>query len=200
MNHKITALFFKDIACTRRGFTLAELTVAMLLVGLVILTATSAEFTSRQFFNAAEEKIYVQDEAKVAMLHIANNLRRGIGDITNPGYTLYGPTNRIRVQIDGLTGAANGVYGDAVDGEIEYEFDTVNFVVVFDPNADDSVVGDKIDITDDIIVDGSFQTGTSLNEVLVTIVARRDPSRAASLENPEITLTSRIVLRAMSCK
>ena len=83
---------------------------------------------------------------------------RGIGDLVNPGFALFGPTNRIRVQIDGLTGTPNGRYGDAADGMIEYEVDTVNNRVVFDPNT--AVFGDKEILTDGvIIVDGSFQVG-----------------------------------------
>ncbi|MFH1046019.1 MAG: hypothetical protein V1727_03550 [Candidatus Omnitrophota bacterium] len=188
-------------ARTGKGFTLTELIISTLLVGLVILSAVSADLTSRQFFKSAEDIIRVQDEAKIAMEHIAKNVSRGIGSLDSPAYTLSGPTNRIRVNIDGLlTGNTNGRFGDAADdGTIEYEFDTVNHRIVFDPNTDDAVVGDKENITTEVIANCSFSASADLNRIDVFIEARRDPTKAASNKNPEVSLSSSVVLRAMSC-
>ena len=182
------------------GFTLTELIVSIILLGLIILASSSAEIASRQFFNATEEQVAVQDEAKIAMHHMVKYISQGVGSLDSPGYTLYG-NNRIRVRIDGrLTGVTDGRYtGAPNDATIEYEFDDSQNVIIFDPNADDFSVGDKENLTLPVIANCHFLVGGSINQIEIQVVARENPSQAESPDNPQITLDSSVVLRAMSC-
>ena len=54
------------------------------------------------------------------------------------------------------------------------------------------------DITEQVITNCNFVMGAATNEVIVTIEARLDPAQVEAPENPQTTLTSTIVARAMS--
>lgn len=57
----------------RKSFILTELLIAIVLLALVILAATSVDITSRRFFAAIKEQAHAQDEAKIAIEHMVRN-------------------------------------------------------------------------------------------------------------------------------
>jgi len=182
------------------GFTLTELIISILLLGLVILAATSVEISSRRFFHSTEEQVAVQDEAKIAMNHMLKFMSQGIGSLDSPAYTLH-HDDLIDIRIDGwLTGVTDGQYtGAPNDGTISYFFDSAQYRIVFDPNADPTVTGDEEILTQPIIQSVDFSVGSAPNQIVIEVIAREDPSQAASADNPQITLNSSAVLSAMSC-
>lgn len=214
-------LMKKRVLISKRSFSLAELLIAVALMGLIILAVTSVSITSYRFFGAAKKESRVLDEAKIAMEHMVKNLQLGIGDMTNPSTPVGSPpladdsrgflildgagglvasgttAPQIRVKRDGLkTGVVDGRFDPtgSDDGIIEYRYDPANYKIVYDP--DIGLAGDE-DLTDEMISDANFEE-INYNELKVTIEVLRDPSKPESLENPETTLTSSIVLRAMS--
>jgi prepilin-type N-terminal cleavage/methylation domain-containing protein len=58
---------------SKRGFTLTEVLIAIFLTGLVVLSATSVDITSRHFFSVINRTSKFQDEAKIAMEHMVRN-------------------------------------------------------------------------------------------------------------------------------
>jgi len=56
-----------------KGFTLTEILIAIVLMGLVILTVTSVDITSRYFFKSISGESRIYDEAKIAMEHMVKN-------------------------------------------------------------------------------------------------------------------------------
>ncbi|MBU4140988.1 MAG: prepilin-type N-terminal cleavage/methylation domain-containing protein [Candidatus Omnitrophica bacterium] len=181
-----------------KGFTLTEVLIAIVLMGLVIVTVASVDITSRRFFGSITKESRIQDEAKIAMEHIVKNVQLGIGDAANPGLVVSADGTTIRVQQD--TNSKVGKF-DANDRTIEYRYEggpgyTIVFVqdIINDPTNTENLAEGMV-VRSDI-----FSVGSAPNQVDVEIQARRDPTQAKSLDNPETTLTSSIVLRAMSCK
>lgn len=204
----------------KKSFTLTELLIAMVLTSLVILAVTSVDITSRKFFAAASKEARVQNEAKIAMEHILEHVQLGIGDMSNAqtldtgtppaldnsrGFWILNSSGHlsstgsiIHIKRDGLTGPADGkfVLGDPDDGTIMYAFPgTQPYRIYYSGPAAPEY------ITDAVITNCTFETypaDTSPNEVKVTIETLHDPSEAEGPDNPKTTLTSSIVLRAMS--
>lgn len=188
---------------SKKGFTLTELAIATVLMGVIILAVTSVDITSRRFFGAASDESRIQDEAKIAMEHIVKNVQLGIGDVTNPGtsegFTITGGT-QIQVKRDGLNGDADGKFDltDSADGFIEYNLQGNRIVyTIYDNNM--AVVSTE-NLTDPIVTNAGFSVGGVANQVDAIIEVLRDPSKPESRENPKTTLTSSVVLRAMSTK
>lgn len=205
---------------TKKAFTLTEILIAVMLVGLVIMAASSVDISSRQFLRTIERQIQVQDEAKIAMQHIAKNLQLGIGNMTNPGsignpplpnnsrgfYILDGWGNLansgsiILVKRDGLHGPGDGQFNpaDPNDGISEYRYmGNPDFKIIYDP--DIAIPGSEDNFTDGIVNACNFSIDSAPNQVEVSIETLHDPLEADGLDNPHAILTSSIVLRAMSC-
>lgn len=162
----------------------------MMLTGLVVLAVVSVDLTSRRFFQAARGKTYTQDEAKIAMAHIAKNAQLGIGSVNNPGFTIGGGGTQLRINQDI---DCNGT----LDAGISYTYrGAPNFDIFYDPNI--AVAGNEETITGPMITSCNFAFGGAPNEVVVTIISRTNPALGPSPQNPETTLTSSIVLRGMS--
>jgi len=179
-----------------KAFTLTELLIAAVLVGLIILTVTSVDITSRRFFNVVSRRAKVQDEAKIAMEHIVKNVQRGIGDVTNPGtsegFSASGSQVEVQLDVDG-DGRFTGI---PPDKKIRYTYNGGK--IVYDP--DINIGGNEEDLTANMVTNASFNQGSAPNQVDVTIEVLHNPSEAEGLENPKTTLTSSIILRAMSCR
>jgi prepilin-type N-terminal cleavage/methylation domain-containing protein len=222
---------------SQRAFSLTEILIAMILMGLVILAATSVDITSRRFFGTSSSEQRLQDEAKIGLEHMVKYVQQGIGDMTNPGtswsepeddnsrgvYSLSisgtlvapgQPSKRLQVKIDGLNGPCDGKFDpdDSNDGIVEYEFYREAYnqpaVLRFYP---DATVADRDDennyeiIARNIVYNGSsfriYQSAEQIaNLVIVGLDLRPDPVQPVSPENPEISLSSRVILRAMSIK
>ena len=203
---------------SRKGFTLTEVLIAIVLMGLVILAVTSVDITSRRFFGTSSKESWIQDEAKIAAEHMVKNIQLGVGDMSNPSTPVGSPPladdSRGFLILDSAGNlVASGLPGGSqiqvkqdrdndgtVDRTIEYNYDSGNYKIVYDED-----VADPTNPTEDFaegIVESaifSFDSNTP-NQVDVIITVRRDPTQEKSLDNPETTLTSSIVLRAMSCK
>jgi len=200
---------------SRKAFTLTEILIAVVLMGLVILAVASVDITSRRFFDTSSKESWIQDEAKIAMEHIIKNTQLGVGDMSNPetadgtnpptannsrGFYILDDEGDLaqsgsRIQVKQDTDD-DGTY----DRIIDYEYQGApDYKLVYDPDV--GTAGDEETLAEGIVesVIFSFDSDTP-NQVKVTITVLSDPSKSKSLENPGTTLTSSIVLRAMSCK
>ncbi len=188
---------------SKRGFNLTEILLAISLISLIILVVTSLDITSRRFFGNIGKQTQVQDEAKIAMEHIIKNVQLGVGNMTNAG-TIGSPpgANNSRgfyILDSGGNLADNGsrIQIKQAGKTVEYRYDSANRRIEYDP--DISVGGDTEFLADKIITNTIFNIGSAPNEIDVAITTRQDPTQAESLNNPETTLTSTVILRAMSC-
>ena len=183
----------------RNGLSLTELMVAILLLSLITLAATSAELTSRRFYETSRDQIHVQDEVKLAMEHIVRHIQQGTGTSDAPGFRASGGT-QLEVDIDGLkTSVYDGQFDGAGvnDGTVRYTYQAANFRIEFDPDTD--VGGNEENLTGDYITDCDFDIGNSPNQVEIHIEARNDPSQAVGPNNPQASLDTSVVLRGMPC-
>lgn len=85
-----------------KGITLTELLIALSLVLLVALAATSIDLASRRFLSSASRESDLQNELNIAMEHIVRNISRGVGknDGSNDWVYVTAGEKRIVVRID----------------------------------------------------------------------------------------------------
>ena len=212
---RVAINLIKNMMCRKKGLTLVEILIAITLTGLIILAVTSVDITSRRFLGTASKESWIQDEAKIAMEHIVKNIQLGVGDMSNAstavgsspeaddtrGVLILDETGKLvasgsggsQIQIkkdeDG-----NGRFDAGSDPIITYSYDSGNQRIVYTH----PVTGSE-NLADGIVYSAIFEYDENIpNQVIVTITVRKDPTRDPSLENPETTLTSSIVLRAMS--
>lgn len=213
---------------SEKSFSLTEILVALVLMGVIVLAVTSVDITSRRFFETVKDETWIQDEARIAMTHIAKNVELGLGDMTNAstpvgsppladdsrGFlilndsgNLIDPTDpsdlgtQIQVKFD-----HNGdgrFTGSDPDRVLQYTYDSGNYQINFDPDVNDAVIAGSEEVLAEGIVESaifSFDDSdpTLANRVEVTITVVREPGEVPSLDNPETTLTSSLILRAMS--
>ncbi len=178
---------------SRKGFTLTEIIIAIVLTGLVVLAVTSVDITSRKFFNIASERSRVQDEIKIAMEHIVTHLRLGVGYVDNPGFVVSGGGSQIQLRLD--VDKDGRFTASPPDSIIQYSYQgSPDYKIVYNDGAGSE------DLAAAVIESINFSSDAgSPNKVDVTIEALPDPSESEGPDNPKITLTSSIVLRAMSC-
>lgn len=186
----------------------------MVLLGVIVLAVASVDITSRRFFGTSKEESWIQDEAKVAMEDIVKNIQLGIGDMSNARnmgddpYDGLGCSRGFYILVGGvlaISGSQIQVKQDtdrdgAIDRTIEYTYQGgPDYKIVFDPDITNA--GDEEDLAEGIVTSAifNFDNVTPIpNRVEVAITVRRNPTEAKSLDNPETTLTSSIILRAMS--
>ncbi|MFC1699022.1 prepilin-type N-terminal cleavage/methylation domain-containing protein [Candidatus Omnitrophota bacterium] len=200
------------------GFTLTELLIAIIIIGTVILTVTSVDLAARGFMQDLRASSRVQDEVKIAMQHMLIRLRQGVGDVTNYGTIGAPPANpsagfyivdagnlasssgsggldsEVYYKLDGFHGNRDGRYdpADSDDALGQFFYLPAQFTIF------DSLLPAPGNITQPVITNCTFHVGRALNECVITITARADPTQPVGAENPETTLTSSVVLPGMS--
>jgi hypothetical protein len=70
-----------------KTLTLAELIIAISLLAVIILGASSFDLGSRQMLRASERKTQILNEATLILDHVSKNALLGIGDVDNPAFS-----------------------------------------------------------------------------------------------------------------
>lgn len=77
------------------GFTLVELVIGMVLMGVIVLAVFSFEVVSKEFFRSAERKSVVSDDSSFVLDHIQKTVWLGGGDSLNPAIIVVDGANPI---------------------------------------------------------------------------------------------------------
>lgn len=186
---------FSRLRTRRSGLSLIELILAVLLLNVVIITGLSIELAMRRIFLTTNVEIALLNEAGPILDWASRDINRGIGtvgDLPLSTVTLGAgnPTFRIRYDSNG-----NG-RADGADIWVAYRYidnGGNRYQLWYYPDASSGtheVISDKV---------MNFSVGAISNgSSVVTLQVRLKPSEAASLSNPEITLTTEVQYRLLS--
>ena len=112
----------KNSTNSQTGFTLAELFIAIALVGLALLPITAVDIVSRKFLNTTHYESRVQNEAGPILEMIAKDISRGYGNAYNPGVIVVPAANM--VDIRQLDKASPPTYDDfSDDAWVRYSYE-----------------------------------------------------------------------------
>lgn len=191
------------MATKTRSMTLLELVVALVLLTGVVMGAFGVSFFANNQVIQSERGVKVQNEAAIVLAHMTRNISQGIGDVIDPPVNTadIGGDTAIQVFIDSNL---NGVQ-DAADNRVAYRYD--NNEIRFCPQCGNNpctncnpnwnsteIISNRIVPVNPVIF--NFVPGNNFIEVQIT--ARYNPAQAQSAVNPEVTLTTRIKMPAVS--
>lgn len=194
--------------------TLLELLTAVVLITVIILGITSIEVFSRFHVLSSNRKARLQNEASVALEHMSKYISQAIGNTVNDrALRGYADNKGIRIRIDS---DGNG-RADTTDTWIAYRHEDIgspatDSEIRFYPNAGntETPAGSYESIARKVVIStpsfyglefiGTFNGSMWLTDriVEVKVTCRWDPAAPVSVDNPEVTMRTRIEMPSMS--
>lgn len=178
----------------RRGLSLVELILAILLLNVVLLTGLCIELGVHRIFQTTNVEIELLNEANPILDWVTRDINRGIGIVGDLPLSTASGANYISYLI--RYDSNNNNRADAADISVAYRYyssGTNRYQLWHYPDSSNSaheVLSNKVI---------AFSVGAITNGVSdVTLQLRLDPSVAASVDNPEITLTTKAQYGALS--
>jgi len=84
----------------KAGLTLVEMMIAMLLLSIVFLAASSLCVASQRFYLTSSNRVIISNEAQFVIQHIYKYAMKGIGDKNTPAFQITGGT-QLDINISG---------------------------------------------------------------------------------------------------
>lgn len=173
------------------GVTLIELILALVLVGVVIMTGLSMELGMRRVHSSTDVEAQLLMEAAPIISMIARDINRGIGCLACGSFPVaysFSATNNI-IYYD-----SNGNHQrDAADLGANYRYTSGTGTLDYNnnyPGGSYLVLSNKV---------AGFSIAAPVNGVsVITLQLRNNPAQAASGVNPEILVTSGAQFRECS--
>ena len=178
------------------GVTLAELIIATVLIGLVLLTAASLDVASRRFYSRAEQGAVALNDISAAIEYMERDFQRTIGDVNAPGFTAfncggsYSAGFQLLIDFD-----EDGIAEPPPAGDIyfTYCYSDANNVIDYTNNIETMTISRRV-------VDFSYSPPVPIGNVVVTLKARDDPDSGPDPDNPDVTLQTGAYFRSSSLK
>lgn len=197
--------------------TLLELLLAISLLGLMVLAFYNVDLFSRYQLHTADKRAKVQNEASYALEHIAREISKAIGSYT--------PANQRPIDIESIAGdtilearidSDNDHRVSAGDKWIAYRYTgntgSDKYQIWYCPQCSNKPCADCTpnwndssnvlarNITGFDLMYPNDDPPNDYSCVHVTIIGRWDATQAASSDNPQVTLHSRIHMPATSSR
>ncbi len=169
------------------GATLIELILAMILVGVVIMTGLSMELGLRRIYSSADMEAQLLADAAPIMQTVVKAINMGIGSpasspYSNPSVGVY------RIYYDSNSNGRR----DAGDTAVQFTYLGASNILMYRKTL---TSGDLL-LSNRIV--GFGITAPSNGVSNITIQVRNVPGAAAGYTNPEVTITSSAQYRAYS--
>ena len=165
-----------------RGITLVELTIVIILLGFVVMAATSLDIASRRFFQSGMRETAVLNSLSVIMERMVKDLSQA---------------NGFEISISAEMADMLFYQQDALSTPLD---DTDDFFSIYTWSPDTLVhtrifpdTGEEIVATN--IVDCTFTPLNNNTTLIIDITGRHDPSNPEGPDNPEMNLLSFVTLR-----
>jgi prepilin-type N-terminal cleavage/methylation domain-containing protein len=192
----------------KNAVTLLELIIALSIFSLMFLAFASIQLFSRFHFLNSSRRASLQNEVMYVLEHMARHITGtnaqggAIGNVGGPPVsdtTITGKTGfNVRVDSNG-----NGSW-DAADVWIGYAYDSSNKILFYADVSDtatyEALTQSRImgDLSTTSANDTYAAYNYSYNYLKVQITARWDPSKPETRENPQVVMSSRIKMPAVS--
>jgi prepilin-type N-terminal cleavage/methylation domain-containing protein len=197
-----------------RGLTLIELLIAIVLLSVIILAISNIDLFTRFHTISADRRVKLQNGVSYVLEHMTKEISRAIGNVVIDGinnivnFTPIAGDTAIRVYIDSnATGGPGDGRRDAInDRWIAYRYRDASAPVneryqiwyyanCVGPNCNQpGTIGPEV-IARNI---ADFSRSVNNNVVEVAVTGRWDPSQAASSDNPEVVMRTKIKMPSVS--
>ncbi len=106
----------------KKSLSLLEVVLAMVMLGMIVLAATSLDVASVEFFKSSNRKVEVINEVSLVMNHVEKSAISAHGWINNPGFGIMSGGDGIWFRLDGSRPPSPSDYTD--DDYVFYRFDS----------------------------------------------------------------------------
>ncbi|MBU0547288.1 MAG: prepilin-type N-terminal cleavage/methylation domain-containing protein [Candidatus Omnitrophica bacterium] len=191
------------------GLSLIELLVSMILMSLVLLGIFSIDLFSRHHVITSDKRAKVQNEISYAIEYMSKYVQQGIGDYNSPPITIY-PTSgsqtgfRVRVDLNNPKTARD--LTDDTWVNFYLDGNALKTTGVITETLTERIVGVFVtDIMPEFPAGGFYvkitdQGAAQGMAVDIGLVGRYDPAAAASLDNPQVAMKTRLVSPSSSAQ
>lgn len=188
------------------ALTLLELIIAIILLGVIVIGFSSIELFSRYQVLSADRRTQVQNEVALVLEHMSKNVMQGVGDATTAPIW-WTATNGFSVRIEHQSPPTVGNLSD--DTIVSYTL-SGNILTC---SLDNEVISNRIlsGVTNGQMPDNNPNSGfyiyinpadadlaTNRAVIEIGLVGRYNPGQAASLDNPQVAMKSRLYTRSAS--
>lgn len=186
-----------------KSVTLIELLTAIILVSIVVIGIVSIELFSRYQVLSSDRRVKLQNEVSLALEHMTKHISLAIGNtVSNPAMRVYADNKGIRVRVDSNQ---NGM-ADAADTWIAYRHEDIgspatDSEIRYYDNAGDTEApaGPYQSIARKIVISSNGLEFVVTNRVIeAKVVCRFNPAQSVSVENPEVTMRTKIDMASVS--
>lgn len=193
----------------RRGITLVELIVAVILLTVIILAVMSIDTFSRYHLIGSDRRSRLQNELSFALEHMQKNIARGVGNVTNPPIETLANGFRVRVDLRvppdlsdlaGCTWISYTLSSNTLSCTTGALTETLSRRIVATVSAQQVMPavptsGFYVNITDP-------GTGAPVGGAVVEVglAGRWDPSTAQSADNPQVAMKTKVYATSASIK
>lgn len=184
-----------------------ELLIALVLFVLVVFGIANIEVFCRMVFTGSDRKAKVINEAGYVIEHMSKFIGGAIGDPVDMPVNLTTPPNyctrAVKVWVDyDPSGVLNGIK-DASDRQIMYCYNATSHTLVYYSNYTGDLTPGTAEILTRNIVDFNVTTERNAVDVNVTgcwdsSVPAGDPKACGTVDNPRLTLQTRITMPSVS--
>lgn len=197
-----------------KSVTLLELLTAIILISIVVIGIVSIELFSRYQVLSSDRRARLQNEASSALEHISKQISLAIGNtVSDPAVRAYANGSGVRIRVDSnqnsMVDAADNwiayrqenIGNPATDSEIRYYENAGSGEVPagsYESIARKLVISQGGSIGLEFI--GSFNAQRWLTDRIIEakVVCRFNPAQSASVDNPEVTMRTKIDMVSVS--
>jgi len=190
---------------SKRGFTLLELLIAMVLLVIIMLGFVSIDLFSRHHLFTADKRTKLQNEVSLVLEHMSKSVMRATGNVGDPGLltgTAAIGEPVVDIRVDELNPPTPGDYSD--DTWVAYGNNTAGQVFFCNNTAGrtnyanrDILVRHIRSFIVNLVTDPVTSTPIGVD---INITAREKIAQPASLDNPEVNMRSTIYSRSSSVR
>ncbi|MDD5116467.1 MAG: prepilin-type N-terminal cleavage/methylation domain-containing protein [Candidatus Omnitrophica bacterium] len=190
----------------KTGVSLIELIISIVLISLVLLGFFSVELFSRHHVISSDRRTKLQNELSYSIEYMSKYVQQSCGDFNNPPITAYpvsGVQTGFRVRVDLNTPQTPNDLTD--DTWINFYLDSHQLKTsqgAVTENLAENIISNFDPYIMPASPDKGFYAyitdqGTAID---IGLVARYDPSSAASSDNPQVSMKTRLVSPSASAQ
>ncbi len=182
----------------KKSLTLIELLIAITLLSVIILAISNIDLFTYFHTISADRRVKVQNEVSYVLEHMTKEISKAIGDVNNPATNTTAISGGIGVYVDLASdgSAGDGRRGTGGDRWIGYRRSTNDFQYCSNCGSGVNPSCSSWDTLSGRIT--NFTRSVTDNYVDVSITARWQPAQAASSDNPEVTMRTKIKMPSVS--
>ena len=178
----------------KQSLTLVELIISIALLGMIILAASTFEYSSLNFFQSSNRKVAVLNDLALIEEHIAKYTSLATGDYYHPGIVVSGSGSNVKIRVDLSTPPTPDKYAD--DTWVRYGYDSSSHMISFCSKWSGNVSTGRCILTPQVltkrvIIAPLFTQPAAPNQLtLSNLTLRYNPVKSLDSEkNPEVSMS-----------